>query len=110
MRDPGTLEVNGGHTSRPLSTQPFPTMHALFRWVLAFRHFFSGPPLTGARLVVPLPPFLAGPGAHVEIGLQGHWPALRIVRPAGLWPVPVRRDPWDDPDADLGPHDTFARF
>ena len=85
-------------------------MRTLFKWVLALRRFFSGPPLRGPRLVVPLPPFLAGPGAHVEIGLQGRWPALRLIRPAGLWPVPVHPAPWDDPDADLGPHDFWSGY
>ena len=85
-------------------------MHALLMLATALRRLLTGPPLTGPRVVVPIPPFVAGPGAHVEIGFSGRWLALRLVRPAGLWPVHVPREPWDDPDDGLGQHDAWARF
>ena len=69
---------------------------------------FLGPPLTGARVVVPLPPLLAGPGAHIEFGLQRRWPAARLVVRVPSGSVVVRADPWDDPEAPLGPHDDWA--
>ena len=69
----------------------------------ALRRLFVGPPLTGLRIVVPLPSGIAGPDACLELGLQGGWPAVRAVWPSAL---PVRVDP----DADLGPHDFFATY
>lgn len=56
-------------------------MHALFHWLASLRRLLHGPPLSGARLVVPLPPFLAGDGARLELGIQSGRPALRLVRP-----------------------------
>ena len=77
-------------------------MHAA---LLGLAALLDGPPLTGPHLVVPLPPFVAGPGARVEVGLQNGGLALRLVMPA-LWPVHRAVDP----DGDLGRHDAWAKY
>lgn len=79
-------------------------MFAAFPGLAALRARFVGPPLDGIRLVVPLPSFVAGPSARIEFGLDGGRFAVRLVVPA-LMPAP-----FVDLDADLGPHDFWARF
>lgn len=84
-------------------------MHALFHWLASLRRLFHGPPLTGPRLVVPLPPFVAGHGARIEIGMQRGGPALRLA-------VSTHRDafadafadPFPGPYADAFPDDRYA--
>ena len=83
--------------------------------------FTTGPPLRGVRLVVPLLPFLAGPGARLEVGFERGQLVVRLVLPAPppaqpAWSDPSWADPspadgtWDDPDADLGPHDFHGLY
>ena len=55
-------------------------MTLLARLAGVLRRLFTGPPLSGPRLVVPLPAFVAGPGARLEIGLQRGRPAVRLTR------------------------------
>jgi hypothetical protein len=79
-------------------------MFVLLHWATAFvRRLTTGPPLTGVRLVVPVP--FAGPRTVVEVGLQDGWIAVRLVR-ASVHSTAL----WDGPDADLGPHDFFGRY
>ena len=87
-------------------------MHAMIMLATALRRLLTGHPLAGPRLVIPVPPFIAGPGAHVEVGFCGRRFAVRLVRPAAVapWPVHVPREPWDDPDDGLGRHDAWVRF
>lgn len=85
-------------------------MNVMLMLAATLKRLLTGPPLTGPRLVVPIPPFVAGPGVHVEVGLCGRWIALRLVRTAGLWTPSTARDLRDDPDADLGRHDAWASF
>lgn len=85
-------------------------MNVMLMIAATLRRLLTGPPLCGPRLVVPVPPFVAGPGVHVEIGFSGRWIALRLVRTAGLRAAHTAREPWDDPDADLGRHDAWASF
>lgn len=71
----------------------------------------AGPPLCGIKIVVPLLPFIAGPGARIEIGFERGHLVVRLVRPAPPPAQPAWTDPsWADPDADLGPHDAWAKF
>lgn len=85
-------------------------MHPLLRAAPAFLGPLTvGPPLVGVRLVVPLPAFLAGPGARLEVGFERGRLVARLVLPAPPPAQPAWTDPaWADPDADLGPHDAWA--
>ena len=75
-------------------------MHAA---LLGLAAFLDGPPITGPKLVLPLPPFVAGPDARVEVGLHDGGLAVRLI-------VPALRHRTVDPDDDLGPHDAWAKF
>jgi hypothetical protein len=71
----------------------------------------SGPPLSGPRVLIPVPAFVAGPGAHVEFGFQAGRLVVRLVRPGPPPAQPSWTDPsWADPDGDLGPHDFHGRY
>ncbi|HEX8387117.1 MAG TPA: hypothetical protein VF576_13085 [Rubricoccaceae bacterium] len=87
-------------------------MHPLLRAAPAlFGPVAAGPPLRGIRLVVPLLPFLAGPGARLEVGFERGRLVVRLVQPGPPPSQPAWTDPsWADPDADLGPHDFHGRY
>ena len=99
----GHSEGEQASASDALSHLHIPTpMHTAF---LGLARLLDGPPLTGPRLVIPIPVVVAGPGARVEVGLQNGWLAVRLVAPA------LRPEPHVvDPDGDLGPHDAWAKF
>lgn len=54
-------------------------MHTLLHWLATLWQQIHGPPLTGPRLVVPIPLPVVGDGARLEIGLQDGRPALRLA-------------------------------
>ena len=55
-------------------------MHAALQGLAALRQLLGGPPLTGPRLVIPLPPFAVGSGAHLEVGFEDRDFAVRLIR------------------------------